>query len=457
VPRAWLEFAPAGLSLVGSAVAARPLRAGLFAGVGVLLALPVLLGSLPYALMPGMPGLARFLSPGNPAMLLAEADELRLEMLALAAAVQSEGSGAAPRQGRPPVAEQRARMEEIRSRIRTLATAIIAAEPLNARGFRLLAEVTENTDEVRALMLAALQRSRRESAALFWLLNDNFVRKDYVAVADNADILLRTRPQLAQFVHAYLAEAAGTPEGLAAVIDKLATAPPWRYALFRNLPELARESRIPLDVLSGLQRTAAPPTNAEIEPYLNRLIALRRIDESYNAWLRLLPRDELATVGFLTNPGFEREPSGLPFDWTLARGQNALAELVAGLAPEGRRLLHIGFSAGRIRFPEVRQLLILPAGRFRIEGQMRGGLTGRRGIRWQARCALNPQRVLGETEPILGQMQQWRGFQFEFVTPESDDCRAVELRLYHDARSISEEYMSGEVFFDDIQLERRPL
>jgi hypothetical protein len=458
--RKWLNPEPViqALAPVGAAVMVRPLRAALFALAGLTLAVFVIRSSLPYALVPGNTGLALFFGPGNPAALLAEAEQRRIEWLALVTAEVADSQ--ARQQGRPSPdprmnAARTERRDALRNEIRARAQEILAHEPLNARAFRLLAETADSTDEVRELMLAAVQRSRRESAALFWLLNDNYVRQDFREVVKQVDILLRTRPQLAQYVYAYLTETADSPEGLPLVVQLLSESPPWRYGFFRNLPEVARRADLPLDIMVALLSTPRPPTDAEIAPYLIFLIRTQRIDVAYNAWLRLLPKDQLDSLGFLTNPGFERDPSGLPFDWTFERGQNARVELVSSPTQEGRRVLHASLGAGRIRFPEVKQLLILPAGRFRIEGKTRGSLTGRRGLRWQARCAGNLAKVLGETDLIIGQINQWRMFQLEFVHPNDETCRAVELRLFFDARSASEEYLAGEIFFDDLQIERR--
>ena len=63
------------------------------------------------------------------------------------------------------------------------------------------------------LMLQAFNRSRRESAALLWLLNESFYRKDYRLALDYADLLIRTRPELADYVMGYLAHTAEDAEG----------------------------------------------------------------------------------------------------------------------------------------------------------------------------------------------------------------------------------------------------
>ncbi len=116
----------------------------------------------------------------------------------------------------------------------------------------------------------------------------------------------------------------------------------------------------------------------------------------------------------------------------------------------------MAFSDGRVKFPVVSQVLILPPGRYRLEGKLRGAITGKRGLRWQLICTASARRVLGETEMLVGKTDQWRVFSFYAEIPSADDCRGQTLRLFHDARSASEELIAGEIWFNDLRLDRVP-
>jgi hypothetical protein len=196
-----------------------------------------------------------------------------------------------------------------------------------------------------------------------------------------------------------------------------------------------------------------PPTNKELAPYLNFLISKNMVDAACNAWLQFLPRAELDTLGLLTHPNFEQDPSGLPFDWQIARGHNSVSEFLP-LGFEGERAFHVSFGIGRVQFPEVSQIVLLAPGKYRLEGKLRGSIVAKRGLRWQLRCASGARRSLGETEMLLGQSQEWRVFSLEVEIPQAEDCHGQTLRLFHDSRSASEEFISGEVWFTGLQLER---
>ena len=62
---------------------------------------------------------------------------------------------------------------------------------------------------------------------------------------------------------------------------------------------------------------------------------------AYNTWLQFLPKADLENIGLLTNASFEREPSGLPFDWRLGKGKNALAEIIPLGEGGTNHVLHI--------------------------------------------------------------------------------------------------------------------
>ena len=80
--------------------------------------------------------------------------------------------------------------------------------------------------------------------------------------------------------------------------------------------------------MTALQELGKSVTQKELEPYLNFLIRKDRMELAYNTWLQFLPKADLENIDLLTNASFEREPSGLPFDWRLGKGRNALAEII---------------------------------------------------------------------------------------------------------------------------------
>ncbi len=436
----------------------------LLAGLGLLLCWLVVTKSLPYALAPLFPNLALVLNPNNPAALMMKAEKVRRQFLDLSAAPERAKSqdaatpsgpdtiGRLPEGGSGSLALSAGKRDALSREIRRLAVRTIAVDPLNAQAYRLLAEMASTRDEVRLLMGEAAKRSRREALADFWLLNDSAYHKNFKAAIGHADILLRTRPELSNYVMGSLARIADDPEGRAFLIPALAEAPPWRTSFFTMLPQKAKQPDTPLKIMMALKASAKPVANKELAPYLNALIAKNHVDQAYNIWLQFPPAAERENPGLITNANFEDKPTGLPFDWQVARGVNAIAEFAALGSDE--HALHVAFGSGRAQFPEVSQTVLLPSGKYRLKGKLRGSVQGKRGLRWQLRCASGSRKVLGETDMLMGQSYQWRIFSFEAEVPSAVDCRGQTLRLFHDSRSASEEVISGEVWFTGLHLER---
>ena len=413
----------------------------------------ILTSSLPYALAPAQPDLALKLNPNNPVALITKAENIRKKLVGLATMAEHKHSADDETKPAGGKRELIAARDALRDEIRELALRVIATDPLNARAFRLLAETSDDTDQVRALMQKALQRSRRESVAAFWLMNDSFNRRDYKSALDYGDIVLRTRSNLGMRVFDYFAIIAEDAHGRELLTEQLVNEPGWRTDFFQALPGKTKNPETPPVLMTALQELGKPVAQKELEPYLNFLISKGRMELAYNTWLQFLPKADVENIGLLTNASFEREPSGLAFDWRLGKGKNALAEIIPSGKDGPHHALHITFTDGRVQFPEISQSIVLKPGRYHFEGQLRGTIDGKRGLRWRLRCLSGSKRVLSETEMLMGQWQHWRVFRLEAEVPNLADCRGQELRLLHDSRSASEQLLSGEVWFSDLRLE----
>jgi hypothetical protein len=445
-------------------MAAHPRRSALLAALCLALVWLVLTKSLPYAVAPLNPDAALFLNAHNPTALMRKAERSREQVTRQGKATDTsrpEGDAAADTIALLPKAisanlESAEGDQDLKRReIRGLALRAIATDPLNAAAFRILGEATSDPNQARALMQEAAKRSRREVRALFWLLNDSFYRKDGADALAKADLLMRTRSSLSAYVLRYLVLLAEDPQSRSLLVEELAKGPIWRKEFFEALARNLRRSNTPLEVMTLLKKSPAPCTVKEVTPYLDALIAKGAVQAAYNALLRLLPEEDAARLGLIMNANFERDPSGLPFDWRMSQGVNAMFDFVPSGAP-GRRALHFAFGNGRVEFPETSQIVILPPSRYRLEGKLRGQMAGKRGLRWQLRCATGERRVLGETDMLTGQSEEWRVFSFEAEVPRGEACGAQSLRLFHDSRSASEEFFSGEAWFADIHVERIP-
>jgi len=336
-----------------------------------------------------------------------------------------------------------------------LASRALQRAPINSRAVRILGQTAQaegNRDRAEQLMGLAARLSQRESYAVNWLMLRAYEKKDYAAALERADILLRTRTTGTPYAVPVLARLAETKEANAAVKDLIGSHPPWRPQFFDNLYATITDARTPLDLMLALKEGVQPPTTRELSQYLNFLISKKLYDLAYYAWLQFLPASELSKIGLITNASFEVEPSGLPFDWALGQGDGSLTTLVARSDKVGQHALQVEFIQGRVEFPGVVQTVMLPAARYSLRGLAEGSIVGRRGLVWQVTCEASGA-VLGKSEMIMSPGAQWKPFSFDFEVPKQD-CRAQRLALVLDARSASEQIVTGELRFDELSVQR---
>jgi hypothetical protein len=173
-------------------------------------------------------------------------------------------------------------------------------------------------------------------------------------------------------------------------------------------------------------------------------------DLAYYTWLQFVPPAELAAAGLVFNGGFDRRPSDSPFDWTVRSGSGAIVDFQP-FPDETNQALTVNFSDGRVDFGGVKQILMLSQGTYTLTGRVRGNMVGRRGLRWRISCIENAK--LAETPMHTGLIPTWQSFEITFVVPE-EDCPAQQLSLVLDARSSSERFVEGTIWYDDIAVQR---
>lgn len=342
-------------------------------------------------------------------------------------------------------------------RLRAMLRAALLRDPLNARGFRLLGQVEERRggarEDVARYMRIAAARSSHETAAVWWLMRAGLDSGDSRSTIAFADTILRTQSRLTVPAVEVLSKVAQTPEGMAELTKVLLANPPWRGSFFRIWPQHLADARAPLVPLLALRDSPRPPTSAELGAYMNVLMQHKIFDLAYYTWLQFLPPQHLEAVTGVFNGSFELVPSGLPFDWIIPKSTGVTAGIVARPGTPGARALLIEFGLGRIDFPGVTQTLLLPAGSYRFAAAYRGQVSGRRGLVWQVTCLGEPRTSLGASAMILGTTPAWSRIAFDFKVPDAG-CPAQLLRLYHDARTPSEQLVNGWSFHDDVTLTR---
>lgn len=393
------------------------------------------------ALASSSPAFALQLRPNFPAALTTLADRLQGERIA---ETKPDALSPAPKPTDPGTSERDLALA-------SSAYAAVAGDPFDAKAIRILAQVAEAAgDQARAASLyqASARLSIRESIAVDWLLRRAAETGDYRTVVKHADTLLRTNSSTERGAIGVLANVAERPNGAADVVELLAQNPPWRVNFFSVMPSYISDARTPLQLLQALAKTDHPPNGKEVNPYLDFLISKGFHELAYYAWLQFIPQDQLAGIGLLYNGDFQQLPSGSPFDWRYSMGRGAISDVIFRKEQSERRALYLELGPGRVEF-SVNQSLLLSPGAYRLSGEVSGKLIGKGGVRWKVTCV--GAQVLGESDQFNGILSAWAPFDFAFVVP-ADKCRSQMLTLMPDARSASEQLISGKVLFSTLAI-----
>jgi len=420
---------------------------------------------LPSYLALHSPETALLLDPTHPAALVALADkELNARKAPSGAQLETmeTGSGAqrlhfstvwhaaAAEDGIPALSAS----EPIR--IGDMARAALQRDPLNAKALQILgqlADATGDEESARRFMAASAQLSMRSTYAVYWLAIDAARRADYTSSVGWLDLLLRKRPAMQEHVYPLLAQFAELNEtARGSLVDSLAAEPPWRTSFLANLPQQVRDTHLPFAILLALSDSAAPPTPGETNNYVRFLVRNNEHVFAYYVWLQSLEPEALSGIGLLVNGGFDREPSGAPFDWTISPHAGVTIEIADRFDADGGRALLLDFGPGRADVRGVSQFLALSPGRYRLSGRLQGEAVSSHGLAWRIQCWPS-RKIAGETPAFLGEAPRWTEFAAEFLVA-GDDCPVQQLALRHDARSASEQFIFGTVWYDSLAVHR---
>ncbi|MCC7279036.1 MAG: hypothetical protein IT487_12080 [Chromatiaceae bacterium] len=228
--------------------------------------------------------------------------------------------------------------------------------------------------------------------------------------------------------------------------------PAWWLDFFADTATRGQEVET-LRLLYRLRRDSvdAPLTLAERQQYLQRLLREGLYREAYLAWVNSLNAAQRQQLGYLFNGGFEVPLTGLGFDWRIAKSDRVE---IGRAAFEGdkRQALRVRFRLMRTPFEHLSQPLLLSPGAYEVAGTYRGvELMTDEGFRWVARCRVPDHTLLGESERIFS-AETWTSFRFQIEVPES--CVYQELRLVSAAGPTAETTTDGELWFDELSLQR---
>lgn len=323
--------------------------------------------------------------------------------------------GTAAGQRRLPSAVTLHRLE----RIATMAP--LAPEPLLVGAA--LAQKNGDSDRAERMLRQVRERNPRSIAARY-LLADLFIRSGRfpLGVAELA-VFSRFVPGAMEPLAPALAHYARTPGTLPQVKRILADYPDLRSPLLNQLATDTRNIDLIL-ALAAPRSAAEQPASWELA-LVNNLVEEGAYQRAYGLWTRLAGVPAAAR-GTLFNPHFGRTRAPPPFNWNLASGSDGVADSDG----EGLQILYFG----RQDLTLASQLMLLPAGRYRLEMTVEGQRIDPGTMAWTVTCLPSKQQVF--LLPIVGGSDRRR-----LAGPfrvGGEDCAAQQLELRGFAKEFAQ-------------------
>src|SRR5262249_34997334 len=253
-----------------------------------------------------------------------------------------------------------------------------------------------------------------------------------------ADAMLRMHSSVfGQELFPVLASFTVDPRAFQALSAFLATSPPWRSWFLSELSaRLANRARL-CQLYAALNGSENPITKEELRPYLDRLVKDEYFELAYKTWQATLPPQQRAVQTHPFNRDFEFPVDNLPFNWNLETVPGAENQVVSSSEGGKKRALLVEFSGARVRFANVKQVMLLPAGDYSFTGRVKTAeLRTSRGLWWRIFCAAGSAHTLASTDLVSGTIP-WTDFTVKFQVPTTE-CGAQWLQLELPARVESE-------------------
>lgn len=281
-------------------------------------------------------------------------------------------------------------------RVAALSRAGYRAEPLNheaVRNLALLAASGGQADRATRLMRIAEGLSKRDVGANIWLAGDYARRGEVAASLAMYDQGLRTSAQARELIIPAMIRQLGNPALVDPVVQLLAQNPPWLGHFWAAAPRYvdvhANLGRIRLALANRGVKVDADHDRALVEA----LAATGNVGVAAELVRRLAPRRG-ARGDVVRNAGFDDPPDYLPFDFETMFDASLTADLDdrAGVL----RVSVFGEGSG----PAARQLVVLPAQRYRLVVRARDWNADQQGLLYfKLACAERGRS--GETAPVV--------------------------------------------------------
>jgi hypothetical protein len=287
------------------------------------------------------------------------------------------------------------------------AKAPLAAEPFLVRGIQ--AQLRGKDELAEEAFLSAEWRDGRSLPARYFLADYYLRQGDAGRGVSEIGALARLAPNgvgsLAPYVAAYARDRSSWPQ---------------LRSLFRSEPvledrallDLAKDPKNADTILALSSPERRGPDTLWLTALLGGLTTAGQYDKARAVW-SAVSRVHLNRAELIYDPAFRDSEAPPPFNWALTSSTVGLAERARG---GGLHVMFYGQEDGVL----AKQLLILPAGRYRLSAPLAGGAIHAESLRWTLICD-------STNAPIASASLVAAGRSWSFDVPAN--CRGQRLEL----------------------------
>lgn len=378
---------------------------------------------------------------------------LGLAMLAGAAQLARTDAGLGPAAGPDRLLEAIDADPEPDTADSVAARSMLDARPVDGAAYRVLAQSALAAGDVPAaqrLLDIALRHWPRDAVARALQAQLAFEREDFNGALLHLDAMMRAAPGMRAPTLTSLTPHLADAQLADAIVERLATDPPWRAAFAHSL----RTEDVP--ALAGdavLQRLSGriPLTPGEVD---TRVSLLRREGQALRAravWLASLG-DASGEDARVFDGGFERDGVRGAYAWSMQPPAGVQVGFDTRAPHDGAQSLRLQFDGRPVRFDHLRQALALTPGRYLLSVATDASVESERPFEWRVHCAGGDAELL---RLALPRTAGWRESRGQFVVPSG--CAAQSLVLRHASRSIAERRIRGTLGVDAVRIIPMPL
>jgi hypothetical protein len=285
----------------------------------------------------------------------------------------------------------------------------LAVQPFLVRGVQ--AQLAGDDALARQAFVAAQWREPRSLPAHFFLAEDAFRRGDSDEGLDEVVALARLAPNGAAGLSSYLARYAIDRSNWPRLRDVFRSDPALANATFDVLAQDPNRADVILALSDERQRDARSPW---VQKLLGRLVEVGQYEKARALWAAV-SHVRPATGSALFDPAFSQAAPPPPFNWDLTSSTVGLAERRPN---GGLHVIYYGQEDGVL----ASQLVVTPAGNYRLTMHGSFGGSNVQPLRWRLMCVPSGAEIATASFNTVVQHG------LPFTVPPS--CRAVRLELF---------------------------